>query len=113
MLTIFSRFISTLVHWKICFSVNSVFAGERKPPPASKQAVKDLPTIKTVAEQEGCSLLQFQYHNRYHSCNKAQLSSQWEHPILVVPLPNSYWCNKDEVCHNWLRRGGEPTTNIW
>jgi len=31
------------------------------PPPASKQAVKDLPTVKTSAEQQGCFLLHFRY----------------------------------------------------
>ena len=43
----------------MCCCFGSIFAGERKPPPASKQAVKELPTIKTTAEQEGCLSLQF------------------------------------------------------
>jgi len=38
--------------------VNSIFAGEQTPPPASKQAVKDLSSVKATAEQEG-HLLQF------------------------------------------------------
>jgi len=42
---------SLLVDKSVC--VSSIFAGERKPPPASKQAVKDLPTMKATAQQEG------------------------------------------------------------
>jgi len=39
--------------------VNSIFAGERTPPPASKQAVKDLSSVKATDKQEGHLLLPF------------------------------------------------------
>jgi len=55
----FCCFILIVLHWKIYFCVYSVFAGERTPPPASKQAVKDLPTVKTTTAQEGYILMLF------------------------------------------------------
>jgi len=45
-----------IAHCKKCL-FDSIFADERQPPPASKQAVLDLPTLITNAQQEGYAFL--------------------------------------------------------